>query len=82
MRRLPELDFTKPNHTAGWSARTRLALVGDSSAFEAELLLAPGHYAYKYIIDGRWMTCPSAPSADDGTGNCASADPDRASRQL
>jgi hypothetical protein len=38
--------------------------------FRISLMLHPGTYQYKYIVDGEWREDPKAPSLLDEYGNC------------
>jgi len=55
-----------------WKRRISLqrVSVGDHAAFwVADVLLPPGTYQYKYIIDGKWYYDSSQIVVDDGYGN-------------
>lgn len=57
----------------GWgdSAATATPMSDDDgdNVWEAELVLEPGSYQYKLIVDGVWMTDPANPNrTDDGQG--------------
>ena len=46
-----------------------LAFSARDGEFEATVELPPGQYLYKFVIDGKWVATPNAPTtADDGAG--------------
>lgn len=53
----------------GWNPRG-LAMNHTSSGWELPVYLRNGTYAYKFIVDGKWMTDPANPSVrPDANGN-------------
>jgi hypothetical protein len=42
---------------------------GGGGRFEGVAELAPGAYAYKFVVDGAWVLLPQRPHATDGGGN-------------
>ncbi len=42
----------------------------DHVTWTTKVLLSPGIYGYKFVVNGtRWLTDPNAPAQDDGNGN-------------
>jgi glycogen synthase len=46
-----------------------IATLGESGSFEGSLILAPGTYMYKFVINGEWVLQSNQPHATDGVGN-------------
>ncbi|HJT80526.1 MAG TPA: hypothetical protein VJ719_04950, partial [Chthoniobacterales bacterium] len=55
----------------GWSTdKTPLTGPNDNGEYTVDVPLEPGKYAYKFVVDGKWLLDPANPeSQDDGTGN-------------
>jgi hypothetical protein len=54
----------------GWKPEMARMHRGEGGVWRAEIPLSPGtRYEYMFVVDGRWVTDPSAPTtADDGFG--------------
>ena len=46
-----------------------ISLSGESGSFEGSLILAPGTYTYKFVINEEWVFQSNQPHATDGAGN-------------
>lgn len=42
-----------------WNLKKKGMKKGSSGAWEATLLLSPGTYEYKFIVDGKWQMDPA-----------------------
>ncbi|RKZ19492.1 hypothetical protein DRQ17_00965 [bacterium] len=52
----------------GWNSNA-LPMIKTDSGFVAEIQLSPGRYAYKFVVDGKWIQDTNNPlSEDDGYG--------------
>jgi hypothetical protein len=53
----------------GWRPEATPLRRGEGGAWSVRLPLEPGRrYQYQFVVDGRWVTDPAAPAADDGFG--------------
>ncbi len=53
-----------------WQGSVTLADADEDGVFTAEVVLAPGTYAYKFIVDGEWIPDPDNPTrSDEGDEN-------------
>jgi cyclomaltodextrinase len=50
----------------GWNT-TKMSMTGpnESGEYTIDLPLAPGHYSYKFLIDGKWTLDPTNPQTED-----------------
>lgn len=54
----------------GWDASLHELVATRDGTFQATLLLDPGQHEYMFVVDGEWVTDPSATVVrDDGFGN-------------
>eukprot|EP01120_Amphizonella_sp_Union-15-10_P015290 TRINITY_DN7838_c0_g1_i1.p1 TRINITY_DN7838_c0_g1~~TRINITY_DN7838_c0_g1_i1.p1 ORF type:complete len:573 (-),score=104.86 TRINITY_DN7838_c0_g1_i1:158-1876(-) len=52
-----------------WQSRLRLRWNETHSLFYGELMLFPGEYQYKFIVNGEWHYSPGIPTVYDSAGN-------------
>jgi len=53
-----------------WDAETTQMIPANEGTFQATLLLPRGQHEYMFVVDGQWVTDPSATFVrDDGFGN-------------
>ena len=54
----------------GWDPSLHSLVVTSDGTYQTTLLLDPGQHEYMFVVDGEWVTDPSATvTRDDGFGN-------------
>ena len=51
-----------------WDPRRTPMRKTPSGAWKTAVALAPGHYEYRFVVDGKWISDPKAPSVTNAFG--------------